>query len=63
MSLKFFQWEPNCFTQTNGWTDGQTDGQTDMLKLIVYFRKIANAPKNVNTGKMLTVIFMIDSGA
>jgi hypothetical protein len=29
------------------WTDGQTDGETDMTKLTVFFRKYANAPKNV----------------
>ena len=28
------------------YADGQTDGQTDMTKLIVAFRKFANAPKN-----------------
>jgi hypothetical protein len=27
--------------------DGRTDGQTDMTKLVVAFRNIANAPKNV----------------
>jgi hypothetical protein len=59
MPLKFFRWEPNSFTQTNGWTDGHTD----VPKLIVYFRKIENAPKNGNTAKMLTIIFMIDSVA
>jgi hypothetical protein len=28
-------------------TDGQTDRQTDMMKLIVAFRKFANAANNV----------------
>ena len=28
-------------------TDGRTDGQTHMTKLIVVFRNVANAPKNV----------------
>jgi hypothetical protein len=55
ISLKFVQWEPNCFMQTNG--------QAAVTKLIVAFRKTANAPKNGNTATMLTIIFMIGSGA
>ena len=31
--------------QTNGRKDGQTDRQTDMMKLIAFFRNLANAPK------------------
>jgi len=30
---------------TNGRKDGQTDRQTDMMKLIAFFRNLANAPK------------------
>ena len=38
ISWKSVQWEPSCYTQT--------DGRTHMMKLIVAFRNFANAPKN-----------------
>jgi hypothetical protein len=39
ISWKSVKWEPSCSLRT--------DGRTDMTKLIVAFRKFANAPQNV----------------
>ena len=42
-NIKFNQ---NPFIGSRDVPYGQADGQTDMTKLIVAFRKFANAPKN-----------------
>jgi hypothetical protein len=38
--------------------DGRTDGRTAMTKLIVAFRKFANAPNNTSTEQMDNIIKM-----
>ena len=45
VGAELFHTEGQTGGKTDGQTDGRTDGQTDMMKLIVAFRNITNAPK------------------
>jgi len=47
-NIKFY-WNPS--SESRVVLCGRKDGQTDMTKLIVAFRKVANAPKNENSQK------------
>ena len=43
--IRWFQWEPSCYTRTDGRTDGRTDRQTEKKKRIAAFINFAKAPK------------------
>ena len=55
ISWKSARWKLSCSMRT----DGRTDGQTDKTKLMIVFRKFANAPETGCVAKQhITIMFL-----